>query len=293
MSFSFLDNLWDTDESNGTNQAFTAEQTNPNGRRYAGDGPGSGAGTVSEMAVPIMAAPRPQTQSYATPNAFSASRHSYLPDEQHGGQDVMQDPVGDDTTPRLTRHAQAQHHEARFPFGATGNSTSHQTASSAKKENQIQEKQTMVLLRALIGKLYELSSQQETLAYDLQQQQLQSMNMIQNLSYILYALLGLCVVIVLLIALVCYKLRGGGQGTTATITTEAAIPAPAIPAPAIPAPAIPAPAITTVLPSPPPVAPPVAPVGYSPNPPPQGMFFSPQNPSPIGHLGVAPLRIDF
>lgn len=162
MSFSFLENLWDTEG----NVAYTSEQSNPGGRRYVGGG--------------AMQQTPPQVQAQAQAQAQRPSPDSFLPPEQSYGMPA----------------AAASQYPPEQRMASRGASPSLDANAEMK-----------ALLRATVGQLYENNNQQYHKIQQLKEGRGKLTKNVQNLTYIVYALLGLCFVMAIILIILCYQVN--------------------------------------------------------------------------------------
>ncbi len=160
MSFSFLENLWDTEG----NVAYTSEQSNPSGRRYVGGGAMQQAPPIKPQFTPspAMTSVAPPEQSYG----MSAAEEQYPPERQNRAS------------------------------AARGASPSFDANAEMK-----------ALMRATLGQLYENNNQQYHKIQQLKEGRGKLTKNIQNLTYVVYALLVLCFVMAILLIIVCYQVN--------------------------------------------------------------------------------------
>ncbi len=169
MSFSFLENLWDTE----SNSAFTSEQSNPAGRRYVG----GAAGMHQQTPQVMQQQQQQQTQQQPSPPEQTYSMTQYPPEPQ-----------------------QAPHMVSASRSGRAGAGPGSDANSEMK-----------ALLRATLGQLYENNNQEYHKIQQLKEGRGKLTKNIQNLTYVVYALLALCFVMAILLIIVCYKVNNLGQ----------------------------------------------------------------------------------
>lgn len=169
MSFSFLENLWDTE----SNSAFTSEQSNPAGRRYVG-----GAAGMHQPTPQVMQQQQQQQTQQPSPPEQTYSMTQYPPEPQ-----------------------QAPHMVSASRSGRAGAGAG--PGPDANTEMK-------ALLRATLGQLYENNNQEYHKIQQLKEGRGKLTKNIQNLTYVVYALLVLCFVMAILLMIVCYKVNNLG-----------------------------------------------------------------------------------
>ena len=180
MSYSFLNNLWDTDET----AAYTAHQSNPGGRSYSVQPPRTTA--TAQMASSQMAAS--QMTAVAPPVAAGPAASMGVMYPQPVPQQRQEQAFGAHQGMAYDEDMAMNPHFAR----------------SVPNDSTTELKQ---LLKATIIQLQEGQLQQYQKLQYLRKNRSELTGSIQNLSYILYGLIAVCFLMAIVLVALFYKVH--------------------------------------------------------------------------------------